>query len=128
MPHISDAQIQVLQSILKRLDMEDLDTGNDMVLTITGHPGGYGGTGERSERADEFIKRRTRNWREIWLIRPLERLLADLGVGGASGYSSLQPEQPPMQPGDRFTGEIIDTVTGKRLKIVDLETLKDRKK
>ncbi len=82
MPHISLAQIEVLRTLLRRLSMENLDLGNDQVMIMPT----LSGAGGRSERADEFIKRRTARWREIWLERPLALLIADLGaMSGADG-------------------------------------------
>lgn len=122
MPHISLAQIEVLRTLLRRLSMENLDLGNDQVMTITSFPGGGGGSGGRSERADEFIKRRTARWREIWLERPLAMLIADLGAtpettrstgaepGPVVGMPITTKEerdlQPKMQPGMPNAGGI----------------------
>ena len=75
---LTKAQRKAIEDVLRHADMATASFGWDKVTTSHNamDPDGRAGNGTVDVDVTEFVRRRTRIWRETWLIEPLRAILA----------------------------------------------------
>jgi len=80
MPHINKRQLAQLREIRRHLAMETCSFGsthNEHVIPGYKGTGGFRALGEPIGATD-YIREKTRPWRDSWVLSPLDQLIADL--------------------------------------------------
>jgi hypothetical protein len=79
-PYINKTQLRQLKEIRRHLAMETCSfdgVHNEHVIPGYKGTGGFRAIGEPIATTD-YVREKTRNWRDCWVTGPLDQLIADL--------------------------------------------------
>lgn len=77
MPYISKKQVRELREIMRAAEMRSMSVAfPGETVSVTGS---FAGEHDGVFKTDDFVRERTKGYRETWIVGPLRDLLEELG-------------------------------------------------